>query len=288
MGRLGADDPQTARMFEKEQAMGKYQGYLASETQRRSDAVDAVKKQKRGRLISAYMNAAMLIGGAKFMDSRATGAPRDYGNVSGNPPEGFTPPDMGGYGADGYPIDPFASANAAGNKAFNAAAVQSEQRVLNIGSQYRQDVLDFGKQFPPRSTFGAGNANGGMARVMGGEYIMSPEAVRTHGVGFMTELNRGNVPGYASGGLVGGGGAGMVAGGAMTNNVNINVNIDKNGKATAESDATSGKSGPSERDQQEEVENNKELGKLLQGVVVQEIVKQQRPGGLLNRGTTGV
>jgi len=127
-----------------------------------------------------------------------------------------------------------------------------------------------------------------MARVMGGEYIMSPEAVRTHGVGFMTELNRGNVPGYASGGLVGGGGAGMVAGGAMTNNVNINVNIDKNGKATAESDATSGKSGPSERDQQEEVENNKELGKLLQGVVVQEIVKQQRPGGLLNRGTTGV
>jgi TP901 family phage tail tape measure protein len=244
LGRLGADDPQTARMFEKEQTMGKYQGYLASETQRRSDAVDAVKKQKRGRLISAYMNAAMLIGGAKFMDSRATGAPRDYGNVSGNPPEGFTPPDMGGYGADGYPIDPFVSANAAGNKAFNAAAVQSEQRILDIGSQYRQDVLDFGKRFPPRSTFGAGNANGGLARVMGGEYVMSPEAVRTHGVGFMTELNRGNVPGYASGGLVGGGaGGGMVAGGAMTNNVNINVNIDKNGKATAESDATSGKSG---------------------------------------------
>ncbi len=289
LGRLGADDPQTARMFEKEQAMGKYQGYLASETQRRSDAVDAVKKQKRGRLISAYMNAAMLIGGAKFMDSRnnPASASGGYGEVSGNPPEGFTPPydPRLSYGPTpsayerGFPVahgDSFTRGGPKMPSVFNTPTGRSTFQGLDPMSQ---KLINFGNP---------GNANGGMARVMGGEYIMSPEAVRTHGVGFMTELNRGNVPGYASGGLVGGGGAGMVAGGAMTNNVNINVNIDKNGKATAESDATSGKSGPSERDQQEEVENNKELGKLLQGVVVQEIVKQQRPGGLLNRGTTGV
>ncbi len=290
LGRLGADDPQTARMFEKEQAMGKYQGYLASETQRRSDAVDAVKKQKRGRLISAYMNAAMLIGGAKFMDSRnnPASASGGYGEVSGNPPEGFTPPydPRLSYGPTpsayerGFPVahgDSFTRGGPKMPSVFNTPTGRSTFQGLDPMSQ---KLINFGNP---------GNANGGMARVMGGEYIMSPEAVRTHGVGFMTELNRGNVPGYASGGLVGGGGGGgMVAGGAMTNNVNINVNIDKNGKATADSDATSGKSGPSERDQQEEVENNKELGKLLQGVVVQEIVKQQRPGGLLNRGTTGV
>jgi len=137
---------------------------------------------------------------------------------------------------------------------------------------------------------GIGRANGGMIATMGGEYIMSPEAVRTHGINFMTELNRGNVPGYASGGLVGSApaaGGGMV-GGSTTNNVSINVNIDKNGKATAEGSATSEQGGPSERDQQEEVKNNKELGEVLQGVVLQEIVRQQRPGGLLNRSTTGV
>ena len=141
---------------------------------------------------------------------------------------------------------------------------------------------------------GVGRANGGMIATMGGEYIMSPEAVRTHGINFMTELNRGNVPGYASGGLVGsapaagGGMVGGMVGGSTTNNVSINVNIDKNGKATAEGSATSEQGGPSERDQQQEVKNNKELGEVLQGVVLQEIVRQQRPGGLLNRGTTGV
>ena len=221
LGRLGEDDPQTARMFQKEQTMSKYQGYLAQETSRRRAAVKAVERKKRGNLIQAYANAAMLIGGAHMMDkmSAAGGAP---GNVG---------------------------------------------------------------------TGQSGKANGGMIATMGGEYVMSPEAVRTHGVNFMTELNRGNAPGYASGGLVGSaqaaGGGGMV-GGSTTNNVSINVNIDKNGKANADSSATSEQGGPSERDQQEEIENNKEFGGLLQGIVLQEIVKQQRPGGLLNRGTTGI
>ena len=138
---------------------------------------------------------------------------------------------------------------------------------------------------------GVGKANGGMIATTGGEYMMSAEAVRTHGINFMTELNRGNVPGYASGGLVGSApaasGGGMV-GGSTTNNVSINVNIDKNGKATAEGSATSEQGGPSERDQQQEIKDNKELGEVLQGVVLQEIVRQQRPGGLLNRSTTGV
>jgi len=137
---------------------------------------------------------------------------------------------------------------------------------------------------------GVGKANGGMIATMGGEYIMSPEAVRTHGINFMTELNRGNVPGYASGGLVGSApaaGGGMI-GGSTTNNVSISVNIDKNGKATADGSATSERGGPSEKDKQTEIDNNKELGQILKGVVLQEIVRQQRPGGLLNNNTTGL
>ena len=71
---------------------------------------------------------------------------------------------------------------------------------------------------------------------------MSPQAVRTHGVGFMTELNRGNVPRYAGGGLVGnqtgpavvGGGSTLNTGGNTTNNVKININVDKSGGANTE------------------------------------------------------
>ena len=125
-----------------------------------------------------------------------------------------------------------------------------------------------------------GQANGGLARVMGGEYVMSPQAVRTHGVGFMTELNRGNVPGYADGGFVGGGPT-LNTGGNTTNNVKINVNIDKNGKPEVQSQATADTSGPSERGDQQEAQDNAKFGELLQNVVIEEIVKQQRPGGLL-------
>ena len=77
-------------------------------------------------------------------------------------------------------------------------------------------------------------------------------------------------------------------GGSTTNNVSISVNIDKNGKATADGSATSERGGPSEKDKQTEIDNNKELGQILKGVVLQEIVRQQRPGGLLNNNTTGL
>ena len=136
-----------------------------------------------------------------------------------------------------------------------------------------------------------GNANGGLAKVMGGEYIMSPEAVRTYGVNFMGELNRGNMPGYANGGPVGAGislgnqGADMGAAtlaGNTTNNVKISVNIDKTGKAEASTEVgQSGSEADNERDEMAEVENNKALGEMLQSAVLDEIIRQQRPGGLL-------
>tara|TARA_R100000315_G_C5235622_1_gene147600 strand:+ start:17 stop:4831 length:4815 start_codon:yes stop_codon:yes gene_type:complete len=249
LGRLGDDDPQTARMFQKEEAMSKYQGYLAQETDRRRAAVKAVERKKRGNLIQAYANAAMLIGGAHMMGKFAAA-----GNAA---------PHLSGVTGEGAVA------------AADAANVASQ--IKATGSMYA-------------GTNQGGKANGGIIATTGGEYMMSAEAVRTHGINFMTELNRGNVPGYASGGLVGSApaasGGGMV-GGSTTNNVSINVNIDKEGKATAEGSATSQQGGPSEKDQQAEINDNKELGEVLQGVVLQEIVRQQRPGGLLNRSTTG-
>ena len=291
LGRLNEGDPQTGRMFNKEQTMARYQDYLATETQSRKDQINAVKKQKKQRLIGAYMNAAMLIGGAKFFG----------GNEAAN-----------------------AAMQGAGGALSDAAQVRAQ--MAETGSQYagtNQSFVDYSGTVPPQGTVtsinqmnllenssshgsasgsfgpigggkygfkpnwkpvgvggGTGGANGGLARVMGGEYVMSPQAVRTHGVGFMTELNRGNVPGYADGGFVGGGPT-LNTGGNTTNNVKINVNIDKNGKPEVQSQATADTSGPSERGDQQEAQDNAKFGELLQNVVIEEIVKQQRPGGLL-------
>ena len=73
----------------------------------------------------------------------------------------------------------------------------------------------------------------------------------------------------------------------MTNNVKINVNIDKSGKASAQAQATTSEGGPSEeRGDQQETQDNSKFGEMLQNVVIEEIVKQQRPGGLLERSTS--
>ena len=128
-----------------------------------------------------------------------------------------------------------------------------------------------------------------------GEYVMSPEAVRTWGGGFMAELNRGNVPGMANGGPVGGGGmistgnqgaiAGMISGGETNNNVNISINIDKRGEVDAKIESTPKESDNTTKEStRKEVTNQRELGTALQAVVIQELIKQQRPGGLLQRG----
>ena len=226
MGRLAESDPQTARMFDKEQRLGTYINQIRDEKASRKAQIQAVKDQKRSRTIGAFMNAGMLIGGAKLFET--------LGNKS-SPDPGF---------------------------------------------DNSRDSME---------KMAGGNANGGLAKVMGGEYIMSPQAVRTHGVGFMTELNRGNVPGYASGGLVGGavgggGGSTLNTGGNTTNNVKININIDKSGGAEAEVGVGSGSGkGKSEgTEENEEIQNNAKFGEMLKGVVLEEIVKQQRPGGLLS------
>ena len=294
LGRLG-DDPQTSRMFGKEESMAKYTDYLVAEAQNRKDQIAAAKKRKRGALIQGYANAAMMIGGSYLM-GKMGGAGGNFGDVSGNPPEGWTPP----YGNAGLPPTPsayergfsggrqasFSGAHAPMGAIFPPPGTNQTglpDTTFNRLNPITQQLINIGG--------GGGGANGGLAKVMGGEYVMSPEAVRTYGTSFMGELNRGNVPGYANGGPVGGvslgnqgtaaADAGSMMGGNTTNNVKISVNIDKAGKAEAQSDASSSPGGDTERDEMSEVENNKALGELLQTVVLEEIVKQQRPGGLL-------
>ena len=235
-GRLRADDPQTARMFQREQAMGSYQDYLATETERRKGVMRAHESKKRGRLISAYANAAMLIGGSYLM--------------------GRTLP-----------------SEATRDAAFAAEGVTRDSAGMGPG---RNIVPNITEQKGPIEYAAGGATQASPALLTGGEYVMSADTVRTHGLGFMNELNRGNVPGYANGGFVGGGGA---FGAGVNNNVSISVNVDKRGNASVNSSQDS--SNAMSENATQEAEKNKQLGTALQTVVLQEIIKQQRPGGLL-------
>ena len=99
----------------------------------------------------------------------------------------------------------------------------------------------------------------------------------------MSQLNRGHLPGFAEGGLVG---SEKTSSGdeeskakessPTTNNVNISINIDKTGKAEPSDSESS-----SQDQSSEDVTKSKEFSQAIKGVVLEEIVKQQRPGGLL-------
>ena len=65
----------------------------------------------------------------------------------------------------------------------------------------------------------------------------------------------------------------------INNNVSINVNVDRRGNATVDASTDN----QSTESNQQEAQKNKEFGSALQTVVLQEIMKQQRPGGLLQK-----
>jgi len=325
LGRLGGD-PQTRRMFGKEQKMASYQQYLADETKSRADQIQAVEDQKKARRIQAGVNAVMMIGGAYAMDKMQAAK---MAKVGGADPAGWE-----GYGASAATTSAGAYDGAKPHFGQYAGAIETganigvPQLLRNppVTSTNQMNLLDshqgspsirnnmrqggasgsFGSLGDGKYGFkpdwnaagiggGGGGANGGLARVMGGEYVMSPEAVRTYGTDFMTELNRGNAPGFANGGPVGFSNGGPVGGATVgggggigtTNNVRINVNIDKRGAPEASADSKS--EDPTAQGQQaednNEVLNNKEFAGVLEGVVLEQIVKQQRPGGLLSPNT---
>jgi hypothetical protein len=250
-GRLNEDDPRTSRMFGKERALGNYQDYLHTETERRKDVIEAHEKKKKGRLMSAYVNAAMLIGGSYMMGKTGPAAGK------------------GGSGVGSTGMSDWALAGGEAHFGEDAGAFETGDR--SIEGIRNKDYA------------GGGSVGGSAAMLMGGEYVMSPQTVRTYGAGFMQELNRGNVPQMAGGGFVGNQGvnAGMISGGETNNNVNISVNVDKRGSVDSQISSQSSSDNTEKQSSVQEAEKSKQLGVALKTVVLQEIIKQQRPGGLL-------
>ena len=231
------DDPQTGRIFKRQETLASYLEYRRAEQARRDAAIQKVKDQKRARLTKAYIGAAgTILGGMKASGMFGGGNPA---TVAG--PDGVTMHRNVGSGGTFY-----SQSGAAG---------------------------DF-----PSSVFGM-NRGGSPALVQGGEYIMSPRTTAKYGTGFMAELNRGRMPGFNMGGLVGGGGG--AGGGITTNNVNLAINVDKSGQTSVQAQQTSGSGKDKEREDKSEIERQKQMGEAIRGVVLKEIERQQRPGGLL-------
>lgn len=124
------------------------------------------------------------------------------------------------------------------------------------------------------------------AMLMDGEFIMRKQAVNLYGKKFFDELNNGRIRKFAEGGSVGSTGSSSYMGdggtNSTTNNVNVTVNVTKEG-ATSEDSSSS--SDAKERDSTDkERQETKILAEKVKGQVLKVITEQQRPGGLLYRG----
>jgi hypothetical protein len=66
----------------------------------------------------------------------------------------------------------------------------------------------------------------------------------------------------------------------ITNNVSVTINIAKDGTASSETDTSTEGEDDDDKGAEDE-ERNEQFAELMQGVVLQTIVEEQRPGGLL-------
>ncbi len=81
-----------------------------------------------------------------------------------------------------------------------------EARINRAKERARQRRVRMGKEqaLPQWGNFAdGGQVDSVPAMLTPGEFVMNRNAVQRHGVGYMRSLNRGNVPGFNSGGIVG-------------------------------------------------------------------------------------
>ena len=139
-------------------------------------------------------------------------------------------------------------------------------------------------RMPFRAPRVTGRNRGGMmyggdnipALLTGGEYVINKDSVGKYGVDFFEQLNANR---YRNGGYVGEGRpqpAGSTGvGGEMTNNINITVNVDKDGASVTSVDSSSRGSAVSEE------ERSRQLAEKVNSAVLTTIIDQKKPGGLL-------
>ena len=143
---------------------------------------------------------------------------------------------------------------------------------------------------PRKFAMGGMNSDNVPALLMGGEYVVNKDTVDEYGTEFFDRLNTGKLAKFAAGGLVrkphtitampgskgtsSSEGSGIGGSTTTTNNINIAVNVDSSGNVTAD---TTNATGAGDLTEQE----SKELAARIKTSVMDVIIQQKRPGGML-------
>jgi len=250
--------------------------------------LDRYNRQKQQGIIAGFVSAGLGIAG---------GALGSIGGIGGAFGSGATSAGGSIGGSTGF--------GASIGVGSNGKAVTSSTAGTTGGSPFLQNIFRSGSR--------KGYASGGQAQddipalLMGGEFVVSKNAVKKYGSNFFEKLNRGQVKGFAEGGQIGnqvftGSESSLTldsltkaiadlqssietkntSSSGDTNNITISINMESDGKTSESSDqnnqVNNKNGGASNKDK-----NMREFTDLIKSNVITTIIEQKRPGGLLSK-----
>ena len=313
------NNPMNQLKFDREQTLDNYLKEKAQYEEQKRQAMAAYKKQRKGIIKQAVISIAMAgitheLG--EYLDEKImTPSTGSLGLQTPHPD-----PKMAGYDIDGNlmggdTVGHFGGGDPEFNNWLKSQGINpySDQtsKVLRASSSFsprtggprNRTGLYFGSRRVARQKnqggimrgAGLGGSDNIPALLTGGEYVVNKRSVDHYGLKFMEDLNKGRLPGFNRGGLVGEGGNGTPTatgtGGApsnVNNNITINVTVEKDGNVSTDTSNEQAGGNQNTQGALQEEERNKQFSGAIKDAVVREIVEQKRPGGLLyNEQRTG-
>ena len=302
LSNYALSDPESIKNKERMQAEQDYYNYMGSlQDSLNSNSVtlanaqaaynqqlDRYNRQKQQGIIAGFVSAGLGIAG---------GALGSIGGIGGAFGSGATSAGGSIGGSTGF--------GASIGVGSNGKAVTSSTAGTTGGSPFLQNIFRSGSR--------KGYASGGQAQddipalLMGGEFVVSKNAVKKYGSNFFEKLNRGQVKGFAEGGQIGnqvftGSESSLTldsltkaiadlqssietkntSSSGDTNNITISINMESDGKTSESSDqnnqGNNKNGGGSNKDK-----NMREFTDLIKSNVITTIIEQKRPGGLLSK-----
>jgi TP901 family phage tail tape measure protein len=302
LSNYALSDPESIKNKERMQAEQDYYNYMGSlQDSLNSNSVtlanaqaaynqqlDRYNRQKQQGIIAGFVSAGLGIAG---------GALGSIGGIGGAFGSGATRAGGSIGGSTGF--------GASIGVGSNGKAVTSSTAGTTGGSPFLQNIFRSGSR--------KGYASGGQAQddipalLMGGEFVVSKNAVKKYGSNFFEKLNRGQVKGFAEGGQIGnqvftGSESSLTldsltkaiadlqssietkntSSSGDTNNITISINMESDGKTSESSDqnnqVNNKNGGASNKDK-----NMREFTDLIKSNVITTIIEQKRPGGLLSK-----
>ena len=249
------------------------------EERRRREMERQAKKAKRrkilgmiGSIATSYVLGSIFSGGSSTGMGSGGGATGDIGGGAS-----ITPVSAGGSGVQESLFDiseatlanPFANTNLTLEE---AAMIQSND-FSSIGIRSRGGKIN--KYAAGGMIHGKSGIDQIPAMLSEGEYVIKASSARQMGKPMLDKINAGK---FYEGGAVGSEEQKASVSSGLTNNINISVNIDKNGNVQQDSGQTSGDGASSDSDQFA----GQKISERIKTEVVSVLMEEKRPGGILS------